>query len=99
MSDFKAKIHQIQVQLADSTGVAPDPLAGFQGLHLRQGRERGGECERRVVRRERKGGRESREGNPVRNHEKYPVSVHFYRLGVRAGGIGGSIPPLVNPGG
>ena len=52
MSDFKAKMHQIRFRLGlrpkphwGSLQRSPDPLAGFEGLFLREGREegRGGE--------------------------------------------------------
>ena len=39
MSDFKAKMYQIQSWLT-AYSAPPDPLAGLRGLLLRDGRER-----------------------------------------------------------
>jgi len=61
MSDFKAKMHQIQFLLGlcprpcwGSLQCSPDPLAGFKGSNSKRGYKRG--------KREREGGGEGKEG-------------------------------------
>jgi len=66
MSDFKAKMHQIRLQLGicprprwgslQRSHAPPDPLAGFKGLLLREGSK--GEGGKEEMERKEKGGRE-----------------------------------------
>jgi len=63
MSDFKAKMHQIRFWLGlcprphwGSLQRSPDPLAGFEGLLLREGRGSEGRGRRREGREEGRGG-------------------------------------------
>ena len=81
MSDFKAKMHQIQFRLGSGGAITALP----RPLHLRGPTSKGGKGERKVGG-ERKGEREKerrREGTPkgwltppqVPNPEKYPVQT------------------------
>jgi len=71
MSDFKAKMHQIQFRLGagGAYSAPPDPLAGFKGptSKEREGREgrgwgRGGGCYKRGGKEKEKGGEGERVG-------------------------------------
>ena len=58
MSDFKAKMHQIQFRLGEHSA-PPDPLAGFKGPTSKgregRGRKRGQEGKEGIGKKERRG--------------------------------------------
>ena len=75
MSDFKAKMRQIQFRLGlgprprwELTAL-PDLLAGFKGLHLREGMKKAGNGTGKGKGRKEDGKRRRREGKGGRNEK------------------------------